>query len=161
MPAIAVHPSGNQLFIGWLDRRNDTNNSLIDAYGVWGTIASNGDVSFHASEFRITTESFPPAFAGATYVSEGEYDPVYAPVGVNLNWWYGDARWPESLPPPFGDHPNLTTGGYEAMVGEHQWAWVNSRHVYFVWSDSRKSSQGSYDPSRKEADIRLARLPWP
>jgi hypothetical protein len=29
MPAIAVRPDGNKLFIGWLDRRNDTNNSLV------------------------------------------------------------------------------------------------------------------------------------
>ena len=30
MPSIAVRPDGNKLFISWLDRRNDTNNSLID-----------------------------------------------------------------------------------------------------------------------------------
>lgn len=27
MPVLTVKPDGNQLFIGWLDRRNDTNNS--------------------------------------------------------------------------------------------------------------------------------------
>jgi hypothetical protein len=26
MPAITARPDGNKLFIGWLDRRNDTNN---------------------------------------------------------------------------------------------------------------------------------------
>jgi hypothetical protein len=42
------------------DRRNDPNNSLIDLYGCWGTIAPDGSVSF-SPDFGITTESFPPS----------------------------------------------------------------------------------------------------
>ena len=36
MLMLTVKPDGNQLFIGWLDRRNDTNNALIEVYGRWG-----------------------------------------------------------------------------------------------------------------------------
>jgi len=35
MPVLAVKPDGTQLFMAWYDRRNDTNNSLIDVYGRW------------------------------------------------------------------------------------------------------------------------------
>lgn len=100
MPVLTVKPDGNQLFLDWLDRRNDTNNSLIDVYGRWGTIATNGSVSFPTSEFRISTQSFPPVFAGSLTVNTnmGYYDPVWPPgysnAWVNLNWWY---PW---FPPP-------------------------------------------------------------
>ena len=63
-PAITVKPDGAKLFMGWYDRPSDTNNSLIDVYGRWGTIASNGDVSFYTNDFRITTTNFPPVFVG-------------------------------------------------------------------------------------------------
>lgn len=61
MPSIAVRPDGDKLFVGLLDRRNDTNNSLIDVFGRWASIATNGTVTFFTNDFRITTESFPPA----------------------------------------------------------------------------------------------------
>jgi hypothetical protein len=32
MPAMTVRPDGNQLFIGWLDRRNDTEESDAPAH---------------------------------------------------------------------------------------------------------------------------------
>ncbi|MCW5552465.1 MAG: hypothetical protein KIS67_09965 [Verrucomicrobiae bacterium] len=50
MPVLTVEPDGTQLFMAWYDRRNDTNNSLIDVYGRFGTTAANGSVSF-GSEF--------------------------------------------------------------------------------------------------------------
>ena len=46
MPVLAVKPNGTKLFMGWYDRRNDTNNSLIDVYGRWGTISTNSSVTF-------------------------------------------------------------------------------------------------------------------
>ncbi len=161
MPAIAVHPNGNQLFIGWLDRRNDLGNSMIDVYGRWGRIDSSGDVLF-SSDFRITTESFPPAFSGTLAANRdpGHYDPVYAPEDVNLNWWYGESRWPFYVP-CLEQWPNLTDLTFRAMTGEHHGAYADSSCVYMVWSDNRKGSQATAYPNRRQADIRLARLPWP
>jgi hypothetical protein len=78
MPVLAVKPDGTKLFMAWYDRRTDTNNSLIDVYGRWGTIASNRDVSFHTNDFRVTTTNFPPVFAGTSQLNtnQGHYDPV-------------------------------------------------------------------------------------
>jgi hypothetical protein len=147
MPAIAVRPDGNQLFIGWLDRRNDTNNSLIDVYGRWGTIATNGIVSFPASEFRITTQSFPPAFSGrdTNNIVEGHYDPVWAPGGVNLHCSYTN-WWPE--PDPDFPDQNLTFSlsvastplKPDTLPGEH----TDSSDL--VWTYSQGLLRGSGTP---------------
>jgi hypothetical protein len=91
MPVIAVKPDGNQLFVGWNDRRQDVaNNSMINVHGRFGTIAANGDVQFLSPDFRITTESFPPAFAGTLLANkaDGHYDPVWPPGDVSLDWCY-------------------------------------------------------------------------
>ena len=87
MPVLAVKPDGKQLFMAWYDRRNDTNNSLIDLYGLIGTIATNGEVAFPTNDFRITTTNFPPVFAGTltSNTNQGHYDPVYPPENVNLH----------------------------------------------------------------------------
>jgi len=163
MPTIAVKPDGNQLFIGWLDRRNDTNNSLIDVYGRWGTIAANGSVTL-TNEIRITTESFPPAFAGSLVVNTnvGYYDPVWPPGGLSLAWWY--EWWPffEDL----GDW-DQTYPTYANESGEHNGAYADVNRVYLVWSDNRVrwtyhgTNTNVQGVSRFQADIRLARLPWP
>jgi hypothetical protein len=157
MPAITVRPDGNELFVGWLDRRNDTNNSLIDAYGRWGTIATNGTVSFPTSEFRITTQSFPPAFSGTdpSNRAEGHYDPVWPPGNLPLDWWY---KW-WYIDPITG--PDLTDPAYRNEAGEHLGACADMSHVYFVWSDNRSGSQATKYTGRKQGDVRLARLPWP
>ncbi len=63
MPVLAVKPDGTQLFMAWYDRRNDTSNSLMDVYGRFAAIATNGTVSF-GGEFVISTTNFPPVFAG-------------------------------------------------------------------------------------------------
>ena len=81
------------------------------------------------TEFRITTESFPPVFAGtlgSPYTNPGYYDPVYPPGGVNLQWWYPE--WPLS-PPPF-DHDNDTSIAYIGHVGENNGAWADQSHAY-------------------------------
>ena len=89
-----VKPDGTQLLVAWYDRRNDTNNSMIGSYGRWGTIASNGDVTF-GTEFKLNTTNFPPVFAGTLTVNtnQGHYDPVYPPDSANLHWWYPE--WPD------------------------------------------------------------------
>jgi hypothetical protein len=159
MPLLAVNPDGTKLFIGWYDRRNDTNNSLIDLYGRWGTIASNGDVTL-GTEFRITTTNFPPVFGGTLgdNKTDGHYDPVYPPVGVNLHWWYSD--WPPPPPPPDPD-PNITpVGAYEGHVGEYNGTWAEAQYVYMTWADNRLMSGGTLY-GRNQPDIRMVRLSWP
>ena len=158
MPVIAVRPNGNQLFVGWNDRRLDTSgNSMIDVYGRFGTIAANGDVTLAAADFRITTESFPPAFSGtlSENTTIGHYDPVWPPGGVPLDWWY-PGWWPME---PWG--PTLTDPAWAHEAGEHNGAYADTSRVYFAWSDNRSASQGTRYPGRRQADIRMARISWP
>ena len=131
MPVLAVKPDGTKLFIGWYDRRSDTNNSLIDVYARWGTIASNGDVIFYTNDFRVTTTNFPPVFAGTLSgnTAIGQYDPVYPPAGVNLNWHY-DSAWP--APPEVPPDSNVTGDAYIAHVGEYDGGWAEGEYVYMV-----------------------------
>jgi hypothetical protein len=162
MPVMTVKPDGIHLFVGWYDRRNDTNNSLIEVYGRWGTIGSNGTVTFE-SEFRISTVSFLPVFAGTQgefepiYKQPGYYDPVYPPRGINLHWWYPD--WPPLPPPPEFDE-NLTLPTYEPHVGEYNGIRATESLVYMTWTDYRGCSPGTLY-GRLQSDIRLIKLSWP
>ena len=152
MPVLALKPDGTKLFIGWYDRRSDTNNSLIDVYGRWGTIASNGDVSFHTNDFRITTASFPPVFVGTdtNNLAQGHYDPVY-PGPVNLHWHYTD--WPTNT-------LIVASPTYLGHVGEYNGAWAEGQHVYMTWTDYRLTAEGT-DYPRNQSDIRFIRITWP
>jgi hypothetical protein len=98
-PALAVTPDGTHIFITWYDRRNDSTNSLIDRYGVIGSI-SGSTVTF-GSNFKITeadagatTTSFPavvgqdPAI-NSTYM--GDYDVATADNSFFYTTW-GDNR---------------------------------------------------------------------
>jgi hypothetical protein len=158
MPVLAVKPDGTQLFIAWYDRRNDPNNSLIDLYGRWGTIATDGSVSF-GTEFRVTPENFPPVFAGtlAENTLDGHCDPVYPPGGVNLNWWY--TEWPAPPQPPEIDE-NVTDDRYRAHVGEYNGAFAEGPYVYVTWTDSRMTSLGTVFGGNQR-DIRVVSLRWP
>ena len=158
MPVLAVKPDGTQLFIAWYDRRNDTNNSLIDFYGRWATVATNGEVTF-GTEFKISTTNFPPVFAGTLTVNtnQGHYDPVYPPGGVNLNWWYPE--WPAPPPSPDQD-PNVTVPAYIGHVGEYNGAVADPNYVYLTWTDYRLPSAGTLYP-RNQSDIRFVRIAWP
>jgi hypothetical protein len=167
LPSIAVRPDGNKIFIGWSDRRNDTNNSLIDVYGRWGDVAANGSVTFFSNDFRITTQSYPPAFAGTLTVNtnNGHYDPVLPPGSpefyVNLHWWY---PWFEEPPASEDDWSlgwNCTYDVYCHEQREHNGVCSDSKYVYLVWDDNRNFSQATIYPSRNQGDIRLARLAWP
>jgi len=156
MPVLAIKPDGTQLFIAWYDRRNDANNSLIDVYGCWATIATNGGVSF-STEFQISTTNFPPVFAGTdtNNTPNGQYDPVYPPEAVNLQWWYPE--WP--LTNIFG-LPALTDDTYSGHVGEYNGAWATGEYVYVTWTDYRLPAINSFFP-RYQSDIRFVRFAWP
>lgn len=158
MPVLCVKPDGTQLFMAWYDRRNDTNNSLIEVYGRFGTIATNGGISF-GSEFVITTTNSPPVFAGTLpdNMEIGRYDPVYQRADVNLHWHY--AEWPEPPSPPQTDL-NVTFSGYIRHVGEYNGAWAAGQHVYLTWTDYRLVSVGTVY-GRNQSDVRFVRLPWP
>ena len=134
-------------------------------YGRWATIATNGIVTFSTNDFRLTTQSFPPAFSGSLVVNtnNGHYDPVWSPEGVNLHWWYD--WWP--APDPDIPEANLTDATYAHEAGEHNGAWADRDRVYFVWSDNRVqwtyhgSNTNVQGVARHQPDIQLARLPWP
>jgi hypothetical protein len=167
---MCVKPDGSRLFIAWYDRRNDPDNSMIDVYARWGTIASDGSISF-GDELQINTLSFPPVFAGTltNNTIDGHYDPVYPPTGVNLHWWYPD--WP-------ADQPFLSP--YASHVGEYNAAWASQSDIFMVWTDARLPSIGIVlgryrenpeDPESPEIvrnvplmgnqrDVRLARFKW-
>src|SRR5262249_32312355 len=98
-PALGITPDGTHLFITWYDRRNDPSDSLIDRFGVIGTI-SGSTVTFGAN-FKITqpdagktTSSFPavvgqdPAIV-STYM--GDYDQAAADNTFFYTTW-GDNR---------------------------------------------------------------------
>lgn len=152
MPVLAVKPDGTKLFVAWYDRRNDTANSLIDVYGRLATIGADGSVTL-GDEFRITTASFSPAFAGtlADNSIEGHYDPVYPPGGVNLHWWY--TNWPPDL-------EITTTPEVSGHVGEYNGAWAEGPYVYISWADNRLSALGTRF-GRNQGDIRFIRVTWP
>ena len=155
-PDVNAPADGTELFTSWYDRRSDTNNSLIDVYGRWGTIAGNGDVTFSTNDFRISTTNFPPVFAGTdtNNLTDGHYDPVYPPGNVNLHWHYED--WPPDDPPVF----HRTAPSYIGHVGEYDGAWAEGQYVYVTWTDNRVSSAGTIY-ARNQRDIRFARITWP
>jgi hypothetical protein len=156
MPVLCVKPDGTQLFMAWYDRRNDTNNSLIEMYGCFGTIATNGNVAF-GTNFLISTTNFPPVFAGmlTSNTNQGHYDPVYPPGDVNLHWWYPE--WP--LTNVIG-LPVLTDNPYRGHVGEYNGTWATGEYVYVSWTDYRLPAIDSFFP-RNQSDIRFVRFTWP
>lgn len=158
-PVLTVKPDGQQLLAAWFDRRDDPANSLMDVYGRWGTIASDGTVTWGSQVFRITTESFPPVYPGTLPANRdpGHYDPVWPPNDVNLNWWY-NTWWP-----PDSDWDVWRTAfTYADWMGEHNGAFGSSTHAFVVWPDGRlRSSRSAYCPDRSQLDIRMARVSWP
>jgi hypothetical protein len=108
-PAIALTPDGTHLFITSYDRRNDpTNDSLMDRYGVIGTVS--GDTVSFASNFRITDVSFPPAFGQDSLLTAfgntrymGDYDMATADNNYFYTTW-GDNRLPDAF---FASQPDV------------------------------------------------------
>jgi len=157
MPVLAVKPDGTQLFMASYDRRNDQNNGLMDVFGRWETIDTNGAANL-GNEFRITPFGFPHVFSGTdtnNFVI-GRYDPVYPPIdqygtnGVNLHWWYPE--WPED---PFV----IALGTHKNHVGEYNGTVADQTSVVFCCTDNRILS-GRGRP-RFQSDIRCIRIPWP
>ena len=132
---------------------------FIHVYGRWGTINSDGSVTFAAHDHRITTTSFPPVFAGtlgAPYTNDGYYDPVYPPGGVNLHWHW--SQWPS--PDPLFPQDNLTSDAYKGHIRAYNGVWADGPYVYVSWTDSRLHSLGTLYP-RNQSDIRFVRVTWP
>jgi hypothetical protein len=91
-PAIAVTPDGSHVFVTWYDRRLDPANSLIDRFGVIGTV-SGSTVSFGAN-FRITDTSFPVVVNQDPSIATGymgDYDTATADNSFFYTTW-GDNR---------------------------------------------------------------------
>lgn len=141
------------------DRCHDSANSLMDVYGRWGAIASNGTVTWGGQIFQITTESFPPVYPGTLPANRdpGHYDPVWPPNDVNLNWWY-NIWWP-----PDSDWDVWRTAfTYAHWMGEHNGAYATDQFAFAVWADNRGvSPRSAYHPQRPQIDVRLARVSWP
>jgi hypothetical protein len=104
--ALAVTPDGNHVGIFWYDRRNDpVNDSLIDRYGVIGTMSGH-TVSFGAN-FRITDVSFPPAFGQDSFVIPPTYMGDYDMAAADNNYFYttwGDNRLSDQF---FANQPDV------------------------------------------------------
>ena len=91
-PTLAVTPNGERLFMSFLDRRLDAGNSLIDTFGVIGSI-SGGTVTFEPN-FRITDASFPVVIGQDPVVNSlymGDYDQAVAKNDAFYVTW-GDNR---------------------------------------------------------------------
>jgi hypothetical protein len=102
-PTLAVTPNGERLFISFLDRRLDAANSLMDTFGVIGSISS-GTVTFEPN-FRITDASFPAVFGQDPAVNPvymGDYDQAVADNNAFYVTW-GDNRLAN---PNFSAHTN-------------------------------------------------------
>jgi len=143
-PAITVKPDGTKLFIAWYDRRNDiASNSLIQTYGVFASLPVTGTSSF-ATNFPISTVTFPPAFAGTTRTNAGQFDPAYPP-----DYGQQDPRCCQSF-----------QGTYASHVGEYEGAASDNAYVYYTWSDNR-NTVSFHGQSRNQPDIRFVRVSWP
>ena len=139
-----MKPDGTKLFIAWYDRRNDTaSNSLLQTYGVFANLPVTGASSF-ATNFAISTVTFPPAFAGITMTNLGQYDPAYPP-NVDAT----DARCCTAF-----------LGTYASHVGEYDGAASDNSYVYYTWSDNRNTAS-FHSQTRNQADVRFIRVSWP
>jgi hypothetical protein len=93
-PVITVKPNGTQLFMGWYDRRLDTNNSMIDTFGVVGNINTATHAVTFEPNFRITNQAFPAVYNRDGYVVSsymGDYDTASAD-NTNFYYTWGDNR---------------------------------------------------------------------
>ncbi len=91
-PSLAVTPDGQHVGVFWYDRRLDSANTLIDRFGVVGTV-SGTTVSFGVNQ-RISDTSFPTAF-GQDPVVNGIYMGDYDQAAADNNFFYvnwGDNR---------------------------------------------------------------------
>jgi hypothetical protein len=120
-PAIAVKPDGSGLAVSWYDRRRDPADSLIEYWGVIGTIA--GSTVTFGPNFRISNR-FPAVFGTDPVVNPvymGDYDQMVADQSFFYVTW-GDNRLPSAPdvrfakipvagPGPILDFVSTTIGG--------------------------------------------------
>ncbi|MBI3414041.1 MAG: proprotein convertase P-domain-containing protein, partial [Verrucomicrobia bacterium] len=95
-PTLAVTPNGNSLFLTFYDRRLDPANSLIDRFGVIGSIS--GSAITFSGNFRITTQSFPVVIGQDPVINPsymGDYDQAQADNSFFYTTW-GDNRNPST-----------------------------------------------------------------
>jgi hypothetical protein len=144
-PALTVKPDGGKLFVGWYDRREDpTNHSLIRMYAAFANLPIT-DANAFATNFAISTVTFPPVFTG-TNTNSGAYDPAYPP---NLGELSLDCV------------PGWFRGTYAKYIGDYDRAFSDSNYVYYTWTDGRIQLTSPNGPTRHQADVRLVRISWP
>jgi hypothetical protein len=109
MPVITVTPNGQQLFVGWYDRRLGPE-TIIDRFGAIASInlAAGGAVTFLPNQ-RITTASFPVVrgqdpVVNSTYM--GDYDQAVSDVQTFHMTW-GDNRLPNPNVPKHVNQPDV------------------------------------------------------
>jgi hypothetical protein len=142
--AVEFVTDGTKLFIAWYDRREDaSNNSLIRPYGVFANLPVTDSSSF-ASNFKIGTIQFPPAFTGTTTTSLGQYDPAYSPF-VNST----DSRCCTAF-----------SGLQASYMGDYDLAFSDENYVYYTWADNRTTCV-FHGYTRNQADVRLVKVAWP
>jgi len=144
-PTITVKPDGTKLFVAWYDRRDDpTNHYLIRMYGGFAALPITGSNAF-ATNFAISTASFPPVFAGTTMTGTNQFDPVYPPFPRNDGTYC----------PNFGGIFSPYT------MGDYNRAFSENSYVHFTWGDNRNNYTATNGFTRNQADVRFIRLSWP
>ncbi len=144
-PTITVKPDGTKLFVAWYDRRDDpTNHYLIRVYGAFANLPITSTNAF-ATNFAISTVTFPPVFTGSTMTGTNQFDPVYPPQSRT-------------------DGTNCPTCGgvYSAYtMGDYNRAFSDNDYVFFTWGDNRNNYTATNGFTRSQADVRFIRVSWP
>src|SRR5262249_54465747 len=110
-PSLAVTPDGTEVGVFWYDRRNDSGNSLIDRYGVIGSVNTTNNAGAFGANFRVSDVSFPAlggsdlvfGFPGVPRMSA--YDQTVADNTAFYTVW-GDNR-DDRNPPNTGKNANV------------------------------------------------------
>jgi hypothetical protein len=109
MPVVTVMPTGQQILVGWYDRRLGPN-TIIDRFVSIETInlAAGGAVTFLPNQ-RVTTASFPVVIGQDPVVNPvymGDYDQAVSDVqSFHMTW--GDNRLPNPNVPTHRNQPDV------------------------------------------------------
>jgi hypothetical protein len=142
-PAIAVNPTGTQLFVGYYSRQDDLyNNALFDP-------------------FPIRNTSFPPLFPGTTTstppTSTWLYDHVWAQENVCLD---ANAMVVNSCDPNCCVTGEKVTSGSDYrnfMADDYTWASADGIYFYYAWCD-RSLPYVAGGHSRPDANIFMGKV---
>ncbi len=113
-------------------------------YGGFAALPITGSNAF-ATNFAISTASFPPVFAGTTMTGTNQFDPVYPPFPRNDGTYC----------PNFGGIFSPYT------MGDYNRAFSENSYVHFTWGDNRNNYTATNGFTRNQADVRFIRLSWP